>query len=46
MKETELLGKLMPGHPDVFPIIKNIREKYAIPEVRPEETKLSSMTLH
>jgi len=28
MKETELLGKLLPGHPDVFPIIENIREKY------------------
>lgn len=37
MKETELLGKLMPGHPDIFPIIKTIREKYEIPEVRPED---------
>jgi len=35
MKESELLGKLMPGHPDIFPIIENIREKYQIPEVRP-----------
>jgi len=37
MKETQLLGKLMPGHPDVIPIVKNIREKYQIPEVRPED---------
>ena len=27
----------MPGHPDVFPIIENIREKYQIPPVDPED---------
>jgi hypothetical protein len=37
MKESELLGKLMPGHPDILPIIENIREKYRIPDVRPED---------
>lgn len=37
MKESELLGKLMPGHPDILPIIQKIREKYQIPEVRPED---------
>lgn len=37
MKETQLLGKLMPGHPDVLPIIENIREKYSIPPVDPED---------
>jgi hypothetical protein len=36
MKETQLLGKLMPGHPDIFPIIENIREKYQIPPIDPE----------
>jgi hypothetical protein len=36
MKGTKLLGKLMPGHPDLFPIIENIREKYQIPEVDPD----------
>jgi hypothetical protein len=25
MKESELLGKLMLGHPDLLPIIENIR---------------------
>jgi hypothetical protein len=34
---SELLGKLLPGHPDIFPIIQNIREKYGIPEIRPED---------
>ncbi len=37
MKESELLGKLLPGHPDIFPIIENLREKYQIPEVRLED---------
>jgi hypothetical protein len=37
MKETELLGKLLPGHLDIFPIIENIREKYQIPPVDPED---------
>jgi len=37
MQETELLGKLMPGHPDILPIIENLRKKYQIPEVRPED---------
>jgi len=37
MKETELVGKLLPGHPDIFLIINTIREKYQIPEVRPED---------
>ena len=39
MKETELLGTLMPPHPDILPIIENIREKYQIPEVSPEDEK-------
>jgi hypothetical protein len=33
MKESELLGKLMPGLPDILAIIENVREKYQIPEV-------------
>ena len=37
MKETEFLGKLLPGHPDIFPIIQNIREKYGIPPINPED---------
>ena len=35
MNETELLGELFPSHPDIIPIIQNIREKYQIPEVKP-----------
>jgi hypothetical protein len=45
MKETKLLGKLMPGHPDLFPIIENIREKYQIPEVDPEGESITEIFL-
>ena len=27
MKQAELLGKLMPGHPDILPIIENILQQ-------------------
>jgi hypothetical protein len=37
MNEAELLGELFPSHPDIIPIIQNIREKYEIPEVSPED---------
>jgi hypothetical protein len=33
VKETKLLGSLMPSHPDLIPIIQNFREKYNIPEI-------------
>lgn len=45
MKESELLGALMPGHPDILPIIQNIREKYGIPEVRPEDDGIIEILL-
>lgn len=45
MKESDLLGKLMPGHPDVLPIIENIREKYQIPEFRPEDEDITELLL-
>jgi len=38
MKESELVGKLLPGHPDLLPIIENFREKYQISEVRSDMT--------
>jgi hypothetical protein len=30
MKETKLLGKLLPTHPDILPVFNEIREKYRI----------------
>jgi hypothetical protein len=37
MKQSELLGILIPGVTDLIPIINNIREKYQIPEIRPDD---------
>ena len=45
MKETELLGKLLPSHPDIFPIINNMREKYQLPEVDPDEDPITEIYL-
>jgi len=33
MKETKLLGSLMPSYPDLIPILQNFKEKYNIPEL-------------
>jgi len=33
MKESKLLGKLLPSHPDILPIFEGIRNKYNIPEI-------------
>jgi hypothetical protein len=45
MKESELLGKLLPGHPDISPIIENIREKYGIPPIDPENQDITELLL-
>jgi hypothetical protein len=37
MNETKLLSSLLPGHPDFQHILQNIREKYDIPEIIPED---------
>lgn len=40
MKEAELIGSLLPSHPDIIPIIKEIRKKYNIPEIYTEDNEL------
>jgi hypothetical protein len=42
MKESELLGTLMPSHPDLQPIIQEIRKKYQLPEVDPDGEPITS----
>jgi hypothetical protein len=37
MHEAKLIGKLLPSHPDLLPIIKEIRAKFDIPEIGPED---------
>jgi hypothetical protein len=40
MNETQLLGKLLPSHPDILPILEEIRKKYQIPEISPMDDSL------
>jgi hypothetical protein len=43
MKETELLGTLLPSHPDFIPILQAIREKYNLPEISPDDDPISEI---
>ena len=45
MKESELFGKLFPGHPDLLPIIESIKEKYDIPEIEPRQDNITELIL-
>jgi hypothetical protein len=40
MLETQFFGKLLPTQPDIKPILLEIREKYQIPEINPEDNGL------
>lgn len=42
----DLLSKLLPSHPDLLPIIQDIREKHDIPEVGLEEDGFTEFLLH
>ena len=33
MKEAKIIGALLPADEDIMPILKEIREKYQIPEI-------------
>ena len=37
MKESQLLGTLLPSQPDLIPIIQAIREKYNLSEINPDD---------
>lgn len=45
MKESQLLGSLFPAHPDYQSIIQNIREKYDIPVISPEDDGITEILL-
>lgn len=40
MQINKLLGKLTPAHPDIFPVLEIIREKYNLPEIAPGDYTL------
>lgn len=35
MKETQLVGKLLPTYPNILPVLLVIKEKHNIPEISP-----------
>lgn len=40
MREALVIGKLLPTHPDILPILLEIREKYKIPEISPGDDSI------
>jgi len=43
MKETKFLGTFLPSSPNFLPIIRQIREKYQLPEISPEDDGISEI---
>jgi len=45
MLESNLFSTLLPYHPDLLPILQNIRDKYNIPEIGPDDDGLKEILL-
>ena len=45
MKKSQFLGTLFPSHPDLQPIIQQLREKYNLREVFPDEEPITEIYL-
>jgi hypothetical protein len=45
MKESQLLGSLLPSLPDFTPILQAIREKYNLPEISPNGDPITEIYL-
>jgi hypothetical protein len=45
MLDSSLFSTLLPSHPDLLPILKNIREKYNIPEIGPDDDGMKEILL-
>ena len=45
MKESQLIGTLIPPHPDFQPIIQEIGQKYQLPEVDPDGEPITEIYL-
>jgi len=43
MKETKVLGALLPSHPDLIPIIQELREKYQLAVISPERDPIEEI---
>jgi hypothetical protein len=45
MKETLFLGTLLPSSPDFLPIIQELRDKYNLPEISPNDDGITKIYL-
>jgi hypothetical protein len=45
MKESQLLRTLLPSLPDFIPILQEIREKYNLPEISPDDDPITEIYL-
>ena len=43
MKQSELLGALLPSSPNFQPIIEAIREKYGLSEISPDDDSIEEI---
>jgi hypothetical protein len=46
MRESQLLGTLLPSHPNFLPIEKVLRDKYNMPELSPDDDPISELFLN
>ena len=45
MKEFQFLGTLLPSHPDFLRIIQELRQKYNLPEISPDDAPITEIYL-
>jgi hypothetical protein len=46
MLEPQFYGKLLPSHPDIMPILLDVRKKYQIPEISPSDNGFKILIKH
>jgi len=46
MIENKILGKLLPSHESIQSILKEIRDKYQIPEISPSDDGMEKLLRH
>jgi hypothetical protein len=45
MQEPKLLGTILPSSPDFLPIVRQLREKYGLPEIGPDDEPITEIFL-
>ncbi len=44
MQESKLLGTLLPSSPDFLPIVRQMREKYGLPEIDRDDDPITELS--